>query len=121
MRLITPEIAEFLALRLKPWSSRTINEDLIAQIPSGMLAQLELEGLTSALIAPFLLLGGFIAISALMHLVGMDPLIQGVQDMAIYLVIALILGAWEFKTFRQLPVRRELAYRYKHGKWRWER
>ena len=86
-----------------------------------MLAQLEREGLTGALTSPFFMLGGFIAASALMHLVGMDPLIQNARDVTIYLVMALILGAVEFRALRRNPVLRELAYRYKHGKWRWER
>jgi len=33
MRLITPEIAEYFALRVKPWWTRTVDDDLIAEIP----------------------------------------------------------------------------------------
>jgi hypothetical protein len=121
MALITPEIAEYLTLRLKPWSPRTINEDLIAQIPPEMLVQLEREGLSNALMSPLLMLGGFAAISVLMHLLGLDPLIGSIGDLALYLVMFSILAAAEFRTLRRLPVSRELTYHYKHGKWRWER
>jgi hypothetical protein len=121
MALITPEIAEYLALRWKPWSSRTINEDLIAQIPPELLVQLEREGLSNALMSPLMMIGGFAGISVLMHLVGLHPLIDSIGDLTMYLVMFSILAAAEFRTLRRLPVHRELTYRYKHGKWRWER
>jgi hypothetical protein len=119
--MITPSIAECFALRLKPWSARTLNDDLIAEIPPEMLAQLEREGLVDALWSPVMMLGGFGAISVLMHLVGMEPLISTIEDLGIYLIVFLMLGFAEFRSLRRLPVFRELSYRYKHGKWRWER
>ncbi len=121
MSIITPSIAEYLALRFKPWSSRTINDDLIAQIPPEMLVQLERDGLLNALSSPVFMLGGFGVFSVVMHFFGFDPLIETIRDFTIYFVMFSILGAMEFRTLRRLPVSRELSYFYKHGKWRWER
>jgi len=68
-----------------------------------------------------MMLGGIGAGSVLMHFLGWDPLIGSVRDLTIWLAGFSILGAFEFKTLRRMPTYRELTYRDKHGKWRWER
>jgi hypothetical protein len=121
MSVITPSIARFLSVRLNALALGRISADTASEIPPEMLRHLRNQGIAFVVSWPVWMVGGMTSLGALFDYLGWFPLDLSPASVGINFGVQM-LGALIFAPyFMRAPLKRELNYRHKNGKWRWER
>jgi hypothetical protein len=112
-------IAEFMDLQFRGFFVHHAEPGLIAEISPEMLEQLREDALRGILALPLVILGSFAALNWLGSFVGANPM-EAVPAIVVWAIVLSCTIPALPATLRG-PLDREIKFRRKHGKWRWER